>query len=173
MRNPHKKIAWIIVFVSIAAIIISSLTIGKQVYLGRELSLVSFSLIHFGGYLFFMLMPVEVLFTFYLIEDVNIIVLLILALVTAILAEIIDYAIGYLVSNELIHNIIGDKKYRRLKKYIDKYGNLTVFVFNVLPLSSSVLSLVAGMVRYKFRNFLIYSFLGLLLKYIVIVLLFS
>lgn len=163
----------LIIIISIIAMLVSSLTIGRQIFLGRELDIVSFSVIHFAGYLFFLLMPVEILFTYYLIEDVNIIVLLILALVTAIVAQIIDYLIGYLVSNKVIHNLIGEKKYNRSRKYIDKYGNLAVFVFNFLPLSSSVLSLVAGMLRFKFRNFVIYSLMGLSLKYFVIVLLFS
>ena len=163
----------IIIIISIIAILISSLTIGRQIFLGNEPDIVSFSVIHFAGYLFFLLMPVEILFTYYFIEDVNVIVLLILALVTAIAAQMIDYLIGYLVSNQVIHNLMGKKRYRNLKKYMDRYGNLAVFVFNALPLSSSVLSLVAGMLRYKFRNFVIYSFMGLSLKYFIIVLLFS
>jgi membrane protein DedA with SNARE-associated domain len=69
--------------------------------------------------------------------------------------------------------MIGKERYKRTKGYIDKYGNLTVFVFNSLPLSSSVLSLVAGMLRYNFKNLVIYSFLGLLLKYIIVVFLFG
>ena len=162
----------LIIIISIIAILISSFTIGRQIYLGREPDIVSFSIIHFAGYLFFMLMPVEILFTYYLIEDVNLVILLILALVTAMVAQIIDYLIGYLVSNHVIHKLIGEKKYKKTKKYMDKYGNLTVFVFNFLPLSSSVLSLVAGMLRYRFRNFVIYSLMGLSLKYFIIVLLF-
>lgn len=163
----------IIILISVLAILISSFTVGRQIYLNREPNILSFSVIHFGGYLFFLLMPVELLFIYYLIQNFNIPILFITALVTAVVAQIIDYLIGYLASNQVIYNMIGIKKYRKTKKYIDKYGNLTVFVFNCLPLSSSILSLVAGMLRYRFRNLIIYSFIGLLLKYTVIVLLFS
>ena len=167
-----NKIYKLLIVISILAILISSFTIGRQVYLDRQLSLISFSTIHFAGYLFFMLMPVELLFTYYLIEDFSIPILLVTALITAIFAEIIDYFIGYLISRHVIDKLIGKRRYLKTKKYIDKYGNLAVFVFNVLPLSSSILSLVAGMLRYKFRNFLIYSLSGLFIKYIIIILFF-
>lgn len=162
----------LLIVISILAILISSFTIGRQIYLDRQPNLISFSTIHFAGYLFFMLMPVELLFTYYLVENFNIPILLVTALITAIVAEIIDYFIGYLVSGHVINKLIGEIRYRKTRKYIDKYGNLAVFVFNVLPLSSSVLSLVAGILRYKFRNFLIYSLSGLFIKYIVIILFF-
>ena len=117
-------------------------------------------------------MPVEILFIYYVIDGHNLIVLLGLALATAMAAQIIDYLIGYTVSSQVIYKIIGEKKYKKAEKYIDKYGNMTVFVFNVLPLSSSVLSLAAGMLRYKFRSMVLYSFFGLSLKYILIIFLF-
>ncbi|HJN57137.1 MAG: VTT domain-containing protein [Candidatus Woesearchaeota archaeon] len=161
------------ILITIVVILISSLTIGRQIYLERQPDLFSFSLIHFSGYLFFLLMPVEILFAYYAIEGFNLPVLLTAALLTAMAAQIIDYVIGYLVSRQVINKMIGKERYKRTKGYIDKYGNLTVFVFNSLPLSSSVLSLVAGMLRYNFKNLVIYSFLGLLLKYIIVVFLFG
>jgi len=161
------------IIISVVAIILSSYTIGRQIFLGRQPDLISFSTIHFAGYLFFLLMPVELLFIYYLVENFNIPFLLAAALLTAMIAQIIDYALGYWASNKVINKIIGVKKYGKIKLYLDKYGKLTVLVFNLFPLSSSVLALVAGMLRYKFRIFVIYSFIGLLVKYSVIVLLFS
>ncbi len=169
----RKKTILPALVLSAIVILVSSFTIGRQIYLGREPDLLSFSLIHFGGYLFFLLMSVELLFIYYLLEDFNIPILFIMALLTAMVAQIIDYLLGYLVSGQIIHNLIGEKKYNRAKKYIDKYGNLAVFMFNSLPLSSSILSLVAGMLRYRLRNLVIYSLFGLAIKYGVIVLPFS
>ena len=170
MRIKHIATTLIL---SVSAIILASITIGRQIYYQRQPDILSFSLIHFGGYLFFLLMPVEILFTYYLIRDYNLIILIIVALATAIAAQTIDYLIGYVVSNQIIYKIIGEKKYKKTEKYMNRYGNLTIFVFNFLPLSSPILALVAGMLRYKFRNLLFYSFLGLSIKYVVIVLLFS
>ena len=162
----------LILLISILAIIISSMTVGRQIYLDRQPDIISFSTIHFAGYLFFMLMPVEILFTYYLVEDFNIQILLIAALFTAIAAQIIDYIMGYFLGGRIIDKLIGEKKYKKREKYINKYGGISIFIFNLFPLSSPVLSLAAGMVKYKFRYFLLYSFLGLSLKYIVLVLYF-
>ena len=170
MKN---KVYWILVLLSILAIILSSFTIGKQIYENREPTLLSFSTIHFLGYLFFMLMPVEILFVFFLTLDVSVFTLFFLALATAIFAEVIDFGIGYLVSEHVINKLIGKKRYQKSQRYIEKYGNFAIFFFNLFPLSSSVLSLAAGMVRYKLKPFLIYSLLGLFLKYLVLILFFS
>lgn len=168
-----KNFYWLIIAISIAAIIVSSLTIGKHIYYEERLpGLYSFSIIHFSGYLFFLLMPVELLFVFYAALESNMLLLLLFALTTAMLAQIIDYAIGNLVSSRIIDRLIGRKRYQRSKKYIRKYGNATIFVFNLTPLSSPILSLAAGMVRYRFWNFIAYSFAGLFFKYLAITLFF-
>jgi membrane protein DedA with SNARE-associated domain len=67
---------------------------------------------------------------------------------------------------------VGEKRLIKAEKYIRKYGNLTIFVFNFFPLSSPVIALVAGMLKYRLRHLLIYSLLGLALKYIVLSLIF-
>ena len=168
-----KNFYWLIIAVSIAAIAVSSLTIGKHIYYEERLpGLYPFSIIHFSGYLFFLLMPVELLFVFYAALESNIPLLIFLALSTAMLAQIIDYAIGNMVSSHVIDRLVGRKRYQKSKKYIRKYGNLTIFVFNLTPMSSPILSLAAGMVRYRFWNFIAYSFAGLFFKYLAIALFF-
>lgn len=153
--------------------LVSSLTIGHQIYENKKPDIISFSIINFFGYLFFMLMPVEVLFAFYLSLEMNTLLILFVALLTAILAEIMDYIVGRLLSEHFIEKIINRKRYDRFKKYIWKYGALAILLFNLLPLASSVLSLAAGMLKYRFRKFLFYSILGLVIKYLVLIMLFS
>src|SRR3989338_803492 len=169
-----KNFYWLIIAVSIAAIVVFLLfKIGKNIYYEERLpGLYPFSIIHFSGYLFFLLMPVELLFVFYAALESNIPLLIFLALSTAMLAQIIDYAIGNMVSSHVIDRLVGRKRYQKSKKYIRKYGNLTIFVFNLTPLSSPILSLAAGMVRYRFWNFIAYSLAGLFFKYLAIALFF-
>ena len=40
------------------------------------------------------------------------------------------------MSNRFIDQLIGRKRYMKAEKFIEKYGNVTIFVFNALPLSS-------------------------------------
>jgi len=153
---------------TIAAIVIFSMTIGKDLYEGRDQSIQSFAIVHFGGYLFFLLMPVEVAFGYCVAHHSEILTIIALALGTAITAQIIDYLIGYSISARIINKYIGKNKSARAEKYIKRYGNLTIFVFNLFPLSSPIICLTAGMIRYPFKKVLLYSFLGLLIKYVVI-----
>lgn len=160
-----------IVIASFVVIAIISLTIGRELYEGRNQSLTSFGLIHFSGYLFFLLMPVEMAFIYYL-SHYNEMELIWVALVTAFTAQTVDYVIGLFFSFKSLTNMIGEKRILKAEKYIRKYGNLTIFVFNLLPLSSPVIALAAGILRFSFKNLMIYSMTGLFLKYLILTLIF-
>ncbi|MCK3682955.1 VTT domain-containing protein [Maribellus sp. YY47] len=162
----------LLLLTSLTAILIVSFTLGKEWYEGKSQSLLSFALIHFSGYLFFLLMPVEVAFIYYL-KFFNLWEMITIAIGTAISAQIVDYLIGVSVSSAVINNLVGEKRILKAEKYILKYGNLTIFIFNLFPLSSSVISVAAGMLKYRFRNFFMYSLLGLMLKYFMLSLFFQ
>jgi membrane protein DedA with SNARE-associated domain len=87
-------------------------------------------------------------------------------------AQIIDYLIGYFFSSGIIDSLIGRKRYERAEAEINKYGNLTLFFSNLLPLSSPVISLAAGMLKYRVRDALIYSFVGMVCRYLLLTLIF-
>jgi len=154
------------------AVLILSFTIGRQLINGENPSLASFAIINFAGYFFLLLMPVETLIPYYQSLGHPSISLLIVAVFTAMLAQPINYAIGYLMSTEIIQKLVGENKFHKLHHYLINYGAMAIFFFNLLPLSSSLLSLIAGMFRYKLRNLMFFSFAGLMLKYIVLVYLF-
>lgn len=170
MKNEKSRIILILV-TSLIAILIVSLTAGKELYEGRNQSLASFGLIHFSGYLFFLLMPVEMAFVYYL-SYFNDFKMIGIALVTAFSAQLIDYIIGLSVRTVIIRNLVGQKRIENAGKYIQQYGNLTIFIFNLLPLSSPVISLVAGMLKYRFIDFLLFSITGLFFKYLILSLIF-
>ncbi|MFH1275691.1 MAG: VTT domain-containing protein [Candidatus Woesearchaeota archaeon] len=155
------------------AITLVSLTIGKDIINGHNPSLFSFGLVHFSGYLFFLLLPVESLVPIYQSFGHNGLILIIIAVTTAIIAQPINYAIGYLMSSEIIKGLISIKKYEKAEGYIQNYGRIAIFFFNVFPLSSPILSLVAGMLRFRFRTLMLYSFIGLVIKYFAIVYLYK
>jgi membrane protein DedA with SNARE-associated domain len=67
---------------------------------------------------------------------------------------------------------VGEKRILKAEKYIQKYGNLTIFVFNFFPLSSPVVALAAGLLKHPLKDFVIFSVLGLFLKYLVLSLIF-
>jgi len=73
---------------------------------------------------------------------------------------------------DFLCNLISKKKILKGEVYIQKYGNLTIFLFNLLPLSSPIIALVAGILRYRFRDLIYYSLAGLILKYVILSLIF-
>lgn len=168
--NKKSRI-WVFLFSSVLAIILVSFTLGREWYLGKNQSLITFSLIHFSGYLFFLLMPVEMAFIYYL-PFFNKFELIAIALITAEAAQIIDYLIGYSLSSRFIYKIVSEKQILKAEKQIYRYGNLTILVFNLLPLSSSIISLAAGMIRYRFKAWILCSTIGLAVKYIFLSLVF-
>ena len=129
---------------------------------------IPFSTIHFAGYLFFLVMPVEALVPYYQAEGHAAMVLVGLSIATAVVAQAIDYGIGRLLSEKVL-NMIGRKKYDRFKRRIDKHGGWAIFSFCLLPLSSPNVLLVAGMVRFNAVYALTVSVAGLAAKYLALV----
>jgi membrane protein YqaA with SNARE-associated domain len=118
-------------------------------------------------------MPVELAFIFYLRSGYDPFLLNLIAFGTAIVSQSIDYLIGYFFSKGIIHRLIGRRRFLRAEAEIRKYGRVTLLVFNVLPLSSPVIALAAGMLKYKVKDALLYSFVGLAVKYLLLTLFFG
>jgi membrane protein YqaA with SNARE-associated domain len=147
------------------AIILVSTTLGREIYAGRTPTLTSFALVHFAGYLFFLLMPVEALVPIYQAEGHGAGVLVLLAVGTALIAQAIDYGIGRAVREPVIHELIGAARYTRFRETIQRWGGLAVLFFNLFPLSSPNMLLVAGITRYSAPRAFMFSAVGLTVKY--------
>jgi len=176
MRLKKADIVQLIVAVILAttAITIASLTIGRDIYYNTPSEgLLSFAIVNFAGYLFFLFMPVEIAFIYYLKGDINVWLLNAVALATAIASQIIDYLIGYSLSSKIIDRLIGRRRYEKAEDKIRKYGNIIIFLFNVTPLSSPVISLAAGMLKHRKKDALIFSLSGLIVKYLLLTLIFG
>ncbi|MDD4878040.1 MAG: VTT domain-containing protein [Candidatus Nanoarchaeia archaeon] len=170
-RNYKLKLSMLALLIGLGVGIymLSAVIAGSWIGMYKP-SIISFVIVHFLGYLFFILSPVELLFMYFVGIGTNIPLLIFLALVTAIAAQSIDYLIGYFVSDKILISLIGEKRYKKTKRKIDKYNELIIFLFNLSPLSSPIAVLIAGMLGYKLKKVLAYSFMGLLLKYCAIAL---
>lgn len=132
---------------------------------GDALSIQSYALINFTSYLFFTMTFIELLFAQMVRLGTNPFLLVFVAVTTSLLALTVDYFIGFFFSKSFLSKIITEKKLDKYRGTIEKYGNPAIFVFNVFPLSSPMLTLAAGIVRYDFRKVLLFSSLGLVIKY--------
>ena len=162
-----------IILLAIIAVTIASVTVGRDIYNGfTGHGILSFAIVSLAGYLFFLFIPVELAFIFYLKAGENFLILNAIALLTALVSQSVDYIIGYSFSTRIINKLIGRRRYLKAEEEIRKYGNITLFLFNLLPLSSPVISLAAGMLKHRIKDALIFTILGLALKYIVLTLIF-
>ena len=170
MRLTKKSVIGVSIMLVVIIAIVGS-TLGREIMAGRRPGLVSFGLIHFSGYLFFLLMPVEALVPLYLAAGDSALVLIGLSVATALLAQTIDYGIGYVVSERVVDTLISRAKFEKFKATFHRWGGWAIFTFNLLPLSSPNMLLVSGIMRYNRLKAVSISASGLLLKYVVIVLL--
>ncbi|KMQ51787.1 hypothetical protein CHISP_1283 [Chitinispirillum alkaliphilum] len=131
-------------------------------------SLFDFSILHFLGYLFFIISFIEILFVHMMRTEAHPVILVMLSVVTAAAALCVDYWIGYSASKPVLLRIIGEKKYSKLRFKLERYRDPVLFTFNLLPLSSPLLTAVAGILRYDFKRVILISSLGLFIKYSVI-----
>lgn len=158
-----------VLLTAVIAILLVSYTLGRAIYAGQSPGITSFALVHFAGYLFFLLMPVEALVPIYQGEGHAGMTLVLVAVSTALAAQVIDYSIGRAVKEGSIHELIGEKRYVRFKGNIDKWGGWAILLFNLMPLSSPNMLLVAGITRYSARRAFFFSTIGLTGKYLAIV----
>ena len=95
-RRIDIKQLLVVVFLLILMTVIASLTIGKDIYKHNEYGLLSFAIVNFFGYLFFfLLMPMELAFIFYLRSGYDPLLLNLIAVATSIASQTIDYLIVY------------------------------------------------------------------------------
>jgi len=125
-----------------------------------------------SAWAFFVFMPIEFLLPIYLSQGVNPFILFLISLITAFLALLLDYGVGYLLSRKVIYDLIGKKRYDKYNLQLDKYGKLLIFAFSLLPLPSPIVILIAGTLRCCLKDAMIYSFLGLSIKYLALIFLF-
>jgi len=172
-KSVDYKRLIVIVFLIILMTVIASLTIGRDIYENEVKSLLSFAIANFAGYLFFFLfMPMELAFIYYLRTGYEPFALNLVAIGTAFAAQMINYLIGYFFSSGIINRLIGRKRYEKAEAEIRKYGNWTLLFSNLLPLSSPVVSLAAGMLKHRVKEALLYSLTGIVLRYLALTLIF-
>ena len=170
MKNRERM--WYYLFAIVLFIAIISY-LASQIFLTeKSATLFSFGLVNFAGYLFFLLMPVELLVPYYTSIGHNAWIIGIVAIVTALAAQTIDYGIGKHFSKKVIDNFVGRKRYNKYRHILHRWGGPSIFVFCLFPLSSPILLLVAGIIRFDYRKAMLYSVTGLIIKYAVIAWLF-
>lgn len=124
----------------------------------------------FGG-LFFVFVPLEALLVRFFITGNNPVFIIILYLVGLTLSFSLNYYVGSRLSS-LCKRLIATKKFYWIKSKLNRYGGLTIFIFNLFPLPAPPLSAIVGVFNYNKKRFYLSFISAQFLKVLIIALLF-
>ena len=127
-------------------------------------------IISFVGGLFFITIPSDIFFLYYIIRGANPIWCIIAVFVGVSLSRTIDFFFGHIFREYTYKHIIKNDA-KKFDEKFDKWGNSIVFFGNFIPLFPIEPFIVfVGTTDYKYTRFILYHSLGKILKLILIVL---
>ncbi len=119
------------------------------------------------GALFFLSIPVEVSFIYFLTLDHNPALVIITALFGSLVGLTINYIIGFIFGEKVFRYFLKEK-FDKFKETLNKFGGAIILFGNVIPFPSELFSAILGSTRYNFKKFIIYSFFGRIIKFSLI-----
>lgn len=114
------------------------------------------------GGLFFIFMPLEILFIRFVQNNS-----LLLVFPVYIGGLFIAYSLNYLIGSKLsgsAKRLISPKKFYKSKSILNKYGKWAIFAFNAVPLPSQALAAILGVFNYNKTRFYVFFLAGQLVK---------
>lgn len=114
----------------------------------------------FFGSFFFIFIPLEPLYLYYLSLDYFAIIVTMIMITSSIGGLVFDYGCGRILGRFLISR--KDKeKFEKRKKRIERFGGFILLLTNIIPfLPVQWVCVFYGGVHYNFKKFLIYTFVG-------------
>jgi membrane protein YqaA with SNARE-associated domain len=116
------------------------------------------------GSLFFISIPIEFVFIYYLTLNYNPFVVLLIATLGSIIGLVFNYCFGFILGEGILKYFLKDK-YDNFKKLLEKFGSFLVFAGNIIPSPIELASVVFGAARFSFKKFVVYSLLGRVFKF--------
>jgi len=124
---------------------------------------------HFIGGIFFMPSADELVFYYGLLNNNPLLFSFAASLTGYMLAQILNYFIGYKISSFMLH-FISKKKVYQTKRWINKYGVYGIFVFNIIPILPAPLLIFAlGVTKYNFKRLFIITLIAKILEYLILI----
>lgn len=85
-----------------------------------------------------------------------------LAIVSVIVSSTVGYLVGLMIGEDALYKLIGKSKKEKLESYAAQYGVWVVFISRLSPaFSNDAVSLVSGIVKFKFWKFILATIAGI------------
>ncbi len=117
------------------------------------------------GAIFFITLPVEIIFLYYLGLNYYFMQVLVITLAGNLIGIAFDYFIGWLIGPKVLQWFMKKESYQNFQKKIDKAGAFIVIVGNIIPFPIEWFTVFLGAVRYGFVRLMIYTTLGKIVKF--------
>ncbi len=121
----------------------------------------------FFGALFFIGLPVEIIFLYYLGLNYYFVQIFSVVLVGNLLGMAVNYFLGWLLGSKLMEVLMKDK-YKDFKKKLKKAGGFLIIVGNIIPFPIEIFTFFIGAMRYSFLRLMIYTGIGKVSKFLLL-----
>jgi len=120
------------------------------------------------GGLFFIPGPLEMTFYLGLAQGNSIFWSFIVINFAYYLAQVINYFIGFKLS-DIVLNLVSKKKVYQARRYVNKYGAYAIFFLNIIPGPAQLLTFALGITKYNFTRLSTLTILGNFIRYAAII----
>ncbi|MFT4313487.1 MAG: YqaA family protein, partial [Candidatus Woesearchaeota archaeon] len=144
----------------------------SRIFITDQISSVSpigLFLMGFLGSFFFLPIPIDGLFYYGILSGANPNLAIILVVIGSIIGTVLNYGLGYKLSKYVIQ-FVSLKKLYAAKRWVNRYGALAIFAFNLTPLPGSILSFGLGIAKYNIIRMMVFFVLAITLKFVLITL---
>lgn len=130
-------------------------------------TLIGLAYASFFGSLFFISLPVEAIFVYYLGLNYYVVQIITIVMLGNILGMIINYGFGWLIGERVVKFFM-KKNYHSFRKKLDRAGSFLILLGNIIPFPIEPFAVFLGAVKYKFRWYIFYTIIGKLIKFILL-----
>jgi len=187
-KKKIKKIWYILTFIvliylfyepiltTIMDVLKSNPTIYK-IYLGLEAEIANNTIkglfyASIFGSLFFLALPSEALFIYFLNSTTYPSIIIILLIVLGNLVGLtFNYAFGRFAGERIVRRLFSSS-FDKYQRKIDRFGGYILLLGNIFPGPIEVLSVFYGSFKFEFNRYLYLAFIGRLIKYLILFLIF-
>ena len=120
----------------------------------------------FGG-LFFVFLPVEIIYVYYTLLDHNDLIIFLVSMVGIMLGMAINYGVGRILGSTVLKFALR-KKFDWLTNLNDKYSAWIIVIGNAVIFPAQLYALIVGVTKYPFKKYMLYTALGRTIKYVLL-----
>ena len=122
----------------------------------------------FFGALFFIIVPLEPIYFYYLSLDHSPFWVITLMQLSSVLGLTVDYIIGAALGENVIARFARER-FNRLHLTMERWGGMLITISNIIPfMPVQIISLLVGSTRYGLRKFFVYTFIGRLFYLLIL-----